>query len=973
MTSTSIQTYMPFAGSRLKTCCGKLAGCACRRPAIGNVNGPTHFSGNFSPSPNGRIFHTFRKCGKLSCKVKCTENRMVLPSNNICSNVNNRGFVILTDSDLDCGSSNVVYLVTCRICRLQYVGETSRAANVRWQEHMYKIRKGDKSQLIYSHFDCDDAHRNTPVEDRIRFQIIEKIKCDDLPSADSVSIRKRRVERELYWISKLRTVFPLGLNDKVSGFGLHGNVTDSRFTDYNLYRIVNICDNSRRGRKHRHCKKRRKRAQDGDYELFRDCLSTLSDTNFSSVEREIYSKNRKFLEGFYTSRFFGPLPRRIRYLIAAKVNFSRKVGPVKKEMDSILWNVRFSHSIIGDMNLGSILNSVAVTGNLPSDIKRRFTIRPWYKYSKTIGNRILNYNKILKSCGNMSYDDIMSMNCDCQQSEFNHGEFDHVITGDLGIIQCSELCKICSYGTKFRENPPLDINFIKAQLKDEVGKLTAKVSQKYRKSRLALKKWGGSLFQNLVSKLMSCKDSGTYTRSVLSRVECKQELDRLQDKYVITVVDKAAGNFGFTCKKFYFMKLAAELGLNNENPGNETYEFSQENEVQIVDKARSDLLRFNIEPEGKESKLALLYQNPKFHKNPPKMRYIAGNVGTVTTKLDKIVALTLKMCKSHFQNLCNKNMEFSGIRYCFDVQTSAEVKAMFELASGSARSISINDFSTLYTLFEHDHLIHNITWLLGKLSKNSGMHYVRIGHDKAWWVRNNAEGVVYSVGELIEMIDYLVRNTYIKAFGSIFRQSKGIIMGGKSSGWLSDCSLMVDEYKYVDSKVKAGNLDEANILKYFRRYRDDCTSLNIQDFLVIAGQIYPPSLSLTQENRDSLGADVLDMNVEINDGYIRTKVYCKADAFPFRVVTMPFLESNLDKGVCYRVFYGQVVRFQRLCTYKTDFELRTRHLLGLLRDRGYQVGLLGRQFCRAVDKYISDFQRWELPTDIMGWFRSFID
>ena len=939
---------------------------------MGNINSPTHFSSNISPSPNGSVCHTFRKCGKLNCKIKCMQNRLVLPSNHVRSNVNNRGYVILTDSDLHCDSSNVVYLVTCRICKLQYVGETSRAANIRWQEHLYKIRKEDKGQLIYSHFNCDEAHRNTPIEDRLKFQIIEKIKCNDLPPTDTVSIRKRRVERELYWISKLRTVFPLGLNDKVSGFGLHGNVTDSRFTDFNLYRIVNICDKSKGGRKRRHCKKRRKRAQDVDYEHFKESLLALSDADFPRIESEIDSKDRKFLEGFYTSRFFGSLNKKIKYLVASKVNFSRKTGPVKREKDSILWNVHFSHSIIGDMNLGSVLNSVPVSGNLPSDIKKKFAVRPWYRYGKTIGNRILNYNKQLKNCGAISYADILSMDCDCQQSEFKHGDFGHVITGDLAIIRDSELRNICSYGTKFRENPPLDINCIKAQLKDEVRKLVVKICQKYKKSRSALKKWSVALYNNLISKLNSCKDRNTYTRSVLSRIECKRELDRLQDRYVISVVDKAAGNFAFTCKKFYFMKLAAELGLNNENPGNETYEFSQENEDQVVDRARSDLLRFKIEPEEKESKLALLYQNPKFHKNPPKMRYIAGNVGTVTAKLDRIVALTLKMCKGHFQNLCNKNMEFSGIRYCFDVQTSTEVKAMFELATGSARSISINDFSTLYTLFDHDHLMGNVTWLLGKLSRNSGMNFVRIGHDKAWWVRNNSEGVVYTVGELMEMIDYLVRNTYIKAFGSIFRQGRGIIMGGKSSGWLSDCSLMVDEYKYVDSKVKIGNLEEANILKYFRRYRDDCTSLNVQNFLEIAGRIYPPSLSLTQENEDSMRADVLDMKVAIRDGCIRTSVYCKADAFPFRVVTMPFLESNLDKGVCYRVFYGQVVRFQRLCTYREDFELRTRHLLGLLKERGYRVDFLGRQFCKAVNKYISDFQSWELPSNIEAWFRSIV-
>ena len=73
----------------------------------------------------------------------------------------------------------------------------------------------------------------------------------------------------------------------------------------------------------------------------------------------------------------------------------------------------------------------------------------------------------------------------------------------------------------------------------------------------------------------------------------------------------------------------------------------------------------------------------------------------------------------------------------------------------------------------------------------------------------------------------------------------------------------------------------------------------------------------------------------------------------------------MDGKVCYRVFYGQVVRFQRLCTYREDFESRTRYLLGVLKERGYKLSLLGRQFSRAVAKYIVDF-----PLDIVSWFRT---
>ena len=433
-------------------------------------------------------------------------------------------------------------------------------------------------------------------------------------------------------------------------------------------------------------------------------------------------------------------------------------------------------------------------------------------------------------------------------------------------------------------------------------------------------------------------------------------------------MDKAAGNFAFTCKKLYYLKLAAELGLDNPSPGNDTYCYVQDSEDNIIDRTRSDLLRFRLVPDIKESKLALLYQTPKFHKNPPKMRYIAGNISTVTAKLDKIVASVLKMCKLHFKNLCGKNMGYSGIRYYFDVQTSVEVKDMFSSAEGLAGRISINDFSTLYTLFDHDHLLRNMTWLLDKLAKNSGMGYIRIGYDKAWWVIDDSEGLVYSVVELIEMIDYLVRNTYIKALGSIFRQDRGIIMGGKSSGWLSDCSLMVDEFKYVDSKVKAGSVSDADRLKFFRRYRDDCTSLNIDNFLAIASEIYPPSLSLTQENDQIDSANVLDMEVKIVDSIITTKVFCKADIFPFNVITLPFLDSNLDTRICYRVFYGQIVRFQRLCSLRKDFEERSKFLLDILIDRGYKRGLLKREFCKAVEKYLGEFQKWILPVDFKNWF-----
>ena len=968
MNSTNIRTSKAFSGSRRKTCCARLAGCACHGPDQGTVSIPTCFGSNFSQNQNQFTYYGFNKCRDQRCKIKCLENNYILPLNNCKSRVNGRNFVLLSDEHLNCASSNVVYLISCSVCGIQYVGETGRAAGVRWAEHLAKIRKGDRSQLIYSHFNSDEAHRNVPLNRRLRFQIIEKIRTDDLPSLEPGLVRKRRVDRELFWISALRTIAPLGLNDKIEGFGMRGSAFDVNGCGYNLYRIFNICSVPKSGRRRgRHRKKTRGKIDDSQLCGFKSDLLRLSRDCAVRMENFILSKSRLFLERFVRCPHFSELNRDLRFLVSSCVNYFRKVRPVRKMKPEIPLHIDFSHQIFNDVNVKSILGNTDVRSLLPGSLADKFSIKLVFKFNKTIGSKILNYNECLRGVGVMNYDDIVQMSCDCQSSPFRNEIFGHVVTGNLNIIENEKLRELCTYGAKFRENPFLNIDSIKKGVLKSFDNLKTRVARKFSVHVSALKKWRNSFLNIFNAKLMACSVRKKYRLPTLSNISSKNELARLKDKYIITVVDKAANNFSFMCKKFYFLKLASELGMDNNSPGNDTYIHISRSEDEVVTEIRQDLSKFRIVPDNSESKLALLYQTPKFHKDPPKMRYIAGNVKTVTSQLDRYVASILKMCKNHFINLCRKNESFSGVKYVFDVQTSMEVKGMFDQAH-DVQSISINDFSTLYTLFDHEHLLGNMKWLLHKLSKSSSYRHVKIASSKAWWVLGSTEGIVFSLEEILEMIEYLVQNSYIKAFGNIFRQGKGIIMGGKSSGWLSDCSLMVDEYKYVTSKIKNGHTDEANKLKFFRRYRDDCTTLNIGDFLTIAAEIYPPSLSLTQENDLPNKVNVLDMEAEIIEGRILTKVYCKTDHFPFEVISLPFLESNLDTKICYNVFYGQVIRIQRLTSLVEDFEARVKFLADILIKRGYCKKSLQKKFSRAIDRYGKEFQKWSLPQDTRYWF-----
>ena len=195
---------------------------------------------------------------------------------------------------------------------------------------------------------------------------------------------------------------------------------------------------------------------------------------------------------------------------------------------------------------------------LPSELRGKFGVRVIYSFGKTIGAKILNYNNVLRNTGNLSYADILSMDCSCVGSPFKHDQFEHIITGDLSIIRDPLLREVCSFGTKFRENPCLDINKIKDQIKKDLDNLAIKMSNKFRISRGAFKAWKRCLFDNFNKKLLACINKTNYRRPVLMRQDCKRELLRLQDEFVISVVDKAAGNFAFTCKKFYFLRLAED-------------------------------------------------------------------------------------------------------------------------------------------------------------------------------------------------------------------------------------------------------------------------------------------------------------------------------------------------------------------------------------------------------------------------------
>ena len=103
--------------------------------------------------------------------------------------------------NMDCDSTNLIYLISCKKCPAQYVGETGNSLRTRFTQHRYNINKNVDTP-VSTHF--SETHN---IEDLI-LTPIEKIP-DTSNTLKDKSLRKLH---ETYWIKTLATYKNHGLN-----------------------------------------------------------------------------------------------------------------------------------------------------------------------------------------------------------------------------------------------------------------------------------------------------------------------------------------------------------------------------------------------------------------------------------------------------------------------------------------------------------------------------------------------------------------------------------------------------------------------------------------------------------------------------------------------------------------------------------------------------------------------------------------
>ena len=133
--------------------------------------------------------------GSGPCNTPCKTCPFMKPSTSIiCWTTKEK---IQIEGRFNCKSKNVVYLLTCSKCGLQYVGQSGNTFNERFRAHLTDIKQGNVIKPISRHF----TSTNHTADDVLATILMQ--------TTGNINIRLRTEET---WIHKLKTRSPQGLN-----------------------------------------------------------------------------------------------------------------------------------------------------------------------------------------------------------------------------------------------------------------------------------------------------------------------------------------------------------------------------------------------------------------------------------------------------------------------------------------------------------------------------------------------------------------------------------------------------------------------------------------------------------------------------------------------------------------------------------------------------------------------------------------
>ena len=175
-----------------------------RNRTLRNIIGKTQIMYNKRLTPRvltrGKCYKCLSRLGNLCCKQTDSADEF-------SSATTTKTYKIF--HNMNCQSKGIIYLGCCTLCsNSQYVGKSETKWNIRLNNH-----RKDSSKVETIPFDKHFQLPNHNFTEHARFILIEQVANHGITQT---MLRQRLERREDFWISKLKTMIPYGLNHQLN-------------------------------------------------------------------------------------------------------------------------------------------------------------------------------------------------------------------------------------------------------------------------------------------------------------------------------------------------------------------------------------------------------------------------------------------------------------------------------------------------------------------------------------------------------------------------------------------------------------------------------------------------------------------------------------------------------------------------------------------------------------------------------------
>ena len=864
--------------------------------------------------------------------------------------------------------------MTCLFCGVQYVGETAYPFHKRNNQHRTEMNE---------HF---EFHRDTSCGCySFSYQVIETFPgkgYDENGNLDEKWLKIRK-DKEDIWIKKMRTIFPYGLCEKARGKDNDSSVVHEAVgRSYKGFTIPRSGTRPVRSRINQNSKESIISC-DAFFlrldELFADSLSSsynhiriILDKIKKKVLKEIaYSILQRSQYTFYPERAQWYLY--ILDIIDTKLYKETSRPPKKKRPDNIL-TLKFVNKGMEHINLSRIINLPDVVQSLPISLQVEEKVPSVVmKLTSPIRSSIMNYEQTVRSIRFEKDEDISFFvnaetgspyPCLCSESRFCDPHHQHIVTGDLRIVENQKLRKLLTKGPNYRE--PKTINFSKCQIEIEksVVECASALAAKYKLPIRSFDNWVSSIKSKTLDKIRCLKSKivPQQTKAVLDNEEVKGYLSQFLDKYVIVPIDKAANNIAIICKRFYVFRLLQEIGaIGIESP---TYQLSNKNRDEIMSTNLELCEQYGLSVSEKQKTLPIMYWTPKMHYTPSRARFIVSSANCSTKPLSRIVSNTFKRIFKQVQSFHEKSKFYKNYNRFWVIENSKPLIDKLDVINTKkkAKEVSTFDFSTLYTNLPHDDLLRVLNHMIDFAFDGGNRNYLGFNEYSTFWMKKRKGKQYFSKNRLKALVDHLITNTYFEVGNLLILQSIGIPMGIDPAPFWANLYLYFYEDKFITALISTDKVRARKFLNAMRFIDDECNLNDSKEFSRSVLEIYPSHLQLKREH-EGVHATFLELDISVDNDIFVYKLFDKRDDFPFSIVRMPDLTGNIPSNMFYGSIMSEFLRIARCTLLLKDFVPRAKKLFERMTNQGGTKSRVLQQIRKAMLRHPEPFKKYQTRPD----------